>query len=233
MMMALPAWGRATLGLLLIAAAPLPANAGDIVGTIVFTRQVTRKTLAPANYAMRGVVPRASTRVESPEGSHQVAVWLENDATRPGKPVRATLVQRDRRFEPDMLIVPVGSVVSFPNADPIFHNVFSLSKAHEFDLGYYLANKSPSVMFDRSGVVQIYCHLHPNMYAAIIVVPGAYYARSSGDGTFTLTGIPAGKWRLVAWHRTAGLFRRTIQVPAHGEVEVKLELPEREGESNP
>ena len=223
---------RAALGLACLACVAV-ASAGDIAGRIVFTRQLTRKTLAPANYALRGISQPISTRTEPSDGTHQVAVWLENEATRPGKPIKAALVQRDRRFEPELLILPVGSTVSFPNADPIFHNVFSLSKAREFDLGYYLSNKSPSVTFDRSGVVQVYCHLHPNMYAAIVVVPGAWYARPGADGSFSLTGIPAGKWKLVAWHRTAGLFRRTVHVPEHGEVEVRLELPDKEGDSNP
>jgi plastocyanin len=209
-----------------------PAPAGDIAGRVVFTRQLTRKTLAPANYALRGISQPISTRAEPPDGT-RIAVWLESEAIRPGKPIKAALVQRDRRFEPELLILPVGSTVSFPNADPIFHNVFSLSKAREFDLGYFLSNKTPSVTFDRSGVVQVYCHLHPNMYAAIVVVPGAYYGRPAADGTFSFTGIPPGKWRLVAWHRTAGLFRRTVQVPEHGEVEVRLELPDKEGDSNP
>ena len=224
---------RAGLGLACLAWVVVTASAGDIAGRIVFTRQLTRKTLAPANYALRGVSQPIATRAEASDGTLQVAVWLESEAIRPGKPIKAALVQRDRRFEPELLILPVGSTVSFPNADPIFHNVFSLSKAREFDLGYFLSNKTPTVTFDRSGVVQVYCHLHPNMYAAIIVVPGAYYARPAADGTFSLTGIPAGEWRLVAWHRTAGLFRRTVRIPAHGEVEVRLELPVKEGESNP
>jgi plastocyanin len=227
------AWSRAALGLACLTSVLVPASAGDIAGRIVFTRQLTRKTLAPANYALRGISQPNSTRAEPSAGTHQVAVWLESETIRPGKPIKAALVQRDRRFDPDLLILPVGSTVSFPNADPIFHNVFSLSKAREFDLGYYLANKTPTVTFDRTGVVQVYCHLHPNMYAAIIVVPGAYYARPEADGTFSLTGIPAGEWRLVAWHRTAGLFRRTVKVPAHGEVEVRLDLPVKEGESTP
>jgi plastocyanin len=233
--MHMPALARSpvALGLALIASVPTAVVAGDIAGRIVFTRQLTRKTLAPANYALRGISQPNSTRTEPSDGTHQVAVWLESESIRPGKPIKATLVQRDRRFEPDLLVLPVGSTVSFPNADPIFHNVFSLSKAREFDLGYYLSNKTPAVTFDRSGVVQVYCHLHPNMYAAIIVVPGAHYARPAADGTFSLTGIPAGKWRLVAWHRTAGLFRRTVEVPAHGEVEVRLELPDKEGQPNP
>jgi plastocyanin len=227
------AWSRAALGLAFIACVPVSASAGDITGRIVFTKQLTRKTLAPANYALRGISQSVPTRAEPSDWTHQVAVWLESEAIRPGKPIKAALVQRDRRFEPDLLILPVGSTVSFPNADPIFHSVFSLSLAREFDLGYFLSNKTPTITFDRSGVVQVYCHLHPNMYAAIVIVPGAYYARPAADGTFAWKGIPAGQWRLVTWHRTAGLFRRTVQVPAHGEVDVRLELPDKEGESNP
>jgi hypothetical protein len=127
-------------------------------------------------------------------------------------------------------VVPVGSTVSFPNFDPIFHNVFSLSKAKSFDLGYYPAGQTRTVKLERAGVVQVYCHLHPQMTAAILVAPNAWHTKLQTDGTFSLSGIPAGTFTVIAWHKSAGFFRRTVQVSEAGSVEVDFTIPIREQE---
>src|SRR6202034_1246704 len=92
------------------------------------------------------------------------------------------IAQVDRRFSPDLLVVPVGSTVSFPNMDPIFHNIFSLSKPKAFDLGSYNKGETRKVVFAKPGVVEVYCHLHPNMAAIIVVTPNRWYARSDRSG---------------------------------------------------
>ncbi|HEY6293651.1 MAG TPA: carboxypeptidase regulatory-like domain-containing protein [Terriglobia bacterium] len=124
-------------------------------------------------------------------------------------------------------MVPVGSTVSFPNADHIFHNVFSLSKVMLFDLDYYPAGQTRLVTFKRPGVVQVYCHLHADMGAAILVVPTDRWTRPRPDGSFSLTGVPAGSYELVAWHRAAGFFRKRITLRAGEPTAVDLTIPLR------
>ena len=71
-------------------------------------------------------------------------------------------------FTPHILVVPVGSVVRFPNADPFFHNVFSLFDGKRFDLGLYEAGSTKEVTFSREGLSYIFCNIHPEMSAVVI-----------------------------------------------------------------
>jgi len=111
-------------------------------------------------------------------------------------------------------VLPVGSTVSFPNMDPIFHNIFSLSKAKSFDLGSYDKGKTREVVFPKPGVVDIYCHLHPNMAATIVVTPNRWYTRSDKSGQYRIEDVPPGKYTVVAWHKSAGFFKKSIVVEA-------------------
>jgi plastocyanin len=120
--------------------------------------------------------------------------------------------QLNRRFMPDLLVVPVGSTVSFPNMDPIFHNIFSLSKPKAFDLGSYDKGQTREVTFPKPGIVDVYCRLHPNMAATIVVTPNRWYAKSDRSGQFEIPNVPPGKYTVVAWHKAAGFFRKSIVV---------------------
>jgi hypothetical protein len=113
---------------------------------------------------------------------------------------------------PDLVVVPAGSTVSFPNMDPIFHNIYSLSKAKSFDLGSYDKGESRNVTFPKAGIVDVYCHLHPNMAATIVVTPNRWYARPDAAGRYSIPDVPPGQYTLVAWHKSAGFFRKTIVV---------------------
>ncbi|MGC4048813.1 MAG: hypothetical protein QM757_04740 [Paludibaculum sp.] len=206
---------------------PLLAFAADIEGNIVILRKLTRRTVtASAGSYLRGTpVELGADPTVDPlayEREH-VVVYLEGSLG--AKPVNATMEQKDRRFSPDLLVVPVGSTVSFPNLDPIFHNVFSLSKAKSFDLGNYPRNQSRTVTFSTPGIVFVNCHLHPNMASAIVIVPNRFYVRGDGEGRFTLSQVPAGEYTLVAWHKTAGFFRQTIQVGESGTVKAQFSIP--------
>src|SRR5262249_31646507 len=146
----------------------------------------------------------------------RMVVYLEGKELPPGRPIEAKLAQEKRQFSAEVLVVPIESTVNFPNEDPIFHNVFSLSKARQFDLGYYPMNQSRSVKFTKPGVVQVYCHIHREMNAAVVVTPNSWYARPDKSGRFTLAEIPAGTYQLVVWHKAGGFFRRSVDVPAQG-----------------
>jgi plastocyanin len=116
---------------------------------------------------------------------------------------RLRLVQRNKSFEPHVLVVPVGSVVEFPNRDPFFHNVFSLFEGKRFDLGLYEAGTARDVVFDKPGVSYIFCNIHSEMSAVIIAVSSPYYGISDPRGRVTIPGVPEGRYTLRIWYEEA------------------------------
>jgi len=206
--------------------------AGDISGQIIIAKKLTKKQVTLPAYQLRGVSSAPQQDELGPVNEYSdMVVFLEGALPDTGSPVRVDLVQRNQRFEPQLLVVPVGSTVSFPNADPIYHNVFSLSGAKKFDLGYYPEGHTRTIQFEEPGVVQLYCHLHPNMYAAVVVTPNSWYTRPAPDGSFVLKGVPQGDYRLVAWHMHAGFFRREVHVEASSPANLVLTIPEHVLES--
>jgi len=113
---------------------------------------------------------------------------------------RYQLVQKNKRFIPHILIVPVGAEVEFPNHDPFFHNVFSLFEGKRFDLGLYEAGATRTITFNTPGVSYIFCNIHPEMSAVVIVAKYPYYAVSNAAGEVTISAVPAGRYRLYIWH---------------------------------
>jgi plastocyanin len=113
------------------------------------------------------------------------------------------LVQHNKSFEPHVLIVPVGSVVEFPNRDPFFHNVFSLFDGKRFDLGLYEAGSSRNVVFDKPGVSYIFCNIHAEMSAVVVALNTPYYGISDQRGQLTISGVPAGRYTLHIWYDEA------------------------------
>jgi len=221
-------WIRLTSGVLLAAA--LLAGA-DVHGTIIIERKLTRRNVtASAGMYQRGVAVELGADGEEDalafERSH-VAIYIEGATSANVAPgvVQASIEQRDRRFAPDLVVIPAGSAVSFPNFDPIFHNVFSLSKAKSFDLGNYPDGQSRTVTFPAPGLVAVYCHLHSNMSATIVVTPNRWAAKADGKGSFTLADVAAGTYSVVAWHKTAGTFRKKIVIGEKNDVDVSFTLP--------
>ena len=201
-------------------------QAGDITGRAVVTKRLTKKRVAPIVYNLRGAAPPAEAADAEPVNEFdRMVVILEGGAQPPKAPVTAVLDQRNLRFDTGVIVIPIGSTVEFPNYDPIFHNVFSLSKAQPFDLGFYPRGQSRSVKFNRPGVVQVYCHIHSNMYAAIVVTDSPWFAKPASDGSFSWTGVPAGHYRLTAWHNIAGLHAIDVTVPDTGKVDVSIRVP--------
>jgi plastocyanin len=145
--------------------------------------------------------------VELPKdtGGHIPAtvVWLnpvdEAPATLTPHPGRFTLVQKNRMFSPHLLVIPVGSVVIFPNADPFFHDVFSLFNGKRFDLGLYEAGTSKEVVFSREGVSYIFCNIHPEMSAVVLAISTPLYAIADSSEQFAIHHLPAGEYELHVW----------------------------------
>jgi plastocyanin len=165
-------WGLAAI---LAACALLPeaARAGPVSGSI---RILTRHGVAPSS----------------------AVVYAEPiDAAPPRRPGKFVLGQKNKTFLPRVLAVPVGSTVDFPNNDPIFHNVFSLSTPQSFDLGLYRAGESRTRTFMAAGSYRVFCNIHPQMTALIVVVPTAHTRIIGADGRYVLD-LPPGRYRLTA-----------------------------------
>lgn len=203
----------------------IQAWAGDISGQVVITKRLTKRTLAPVVYNLRGAAPTATAEATLLNEFDRTVVMLERGKLPAPAPVTAQIEQRNSRFEPDLIVIPVGSTVQFPNFDPIFHNVFSLSSTQPFDLGYYAKSQSRTVKFNRPGVVQIYCHIHSQMYAGIVVTDSPFSAKPAADGSFSFANVPAGHYRLLAWHKVAGMYQVDVDVPESGTASVKISVP--------
>jgi plastocyanin len=117
-----------------------------------------------------------------------------------------TLLQKNRMFSPHVLIVPVGSVVHFPNQDPFFHNVFSLFDGKRFDLGLYEAGTTKDVTFSREGLSYIFCNIHPEMSAVVIALSTPFYASGDAPGALEIRGVPPGEYDLHLWVEGQGKF---------------------------
>jgi plastocyanin len=217
---------RAVLKIAVLMLLVWPAAAGDVTIYVHITRRLTRKAVTPMVYDLRGRTPVASADTDPPINElTRTIVMLVGKTPAPAPAETIAIEQRNSHFEPDLAVIPVGSTVQFPNADPIFHNVFSLSSAQPFDLGFYAKGQSRPVKFDRPGVVQVYCHIHPNMYAAVVVTDSPWYGKPGAEGQMAFRNVPAGHYLAEAWHKIAGLCRAEIDVPASGAAQVDIQVP--------
>lgn len=131
-------------------------------------------------------------------------------------PRAARLVQRNKQFEPHVVVAGKGAVVSFPNSDRIFHNVFSTTPGSEFDLGLYKGGSAKDRTFSRPGVVRVFCNIHPAMTAYVVVLDQAdpVFAVTDAAGQARMSGVPAGAHRVRIWHEKGGEQEVTVDVAA-------------------
>ncbi|MBI2816416.1 MAG: hypothetical protein HYX72_05725 [Acidobacteria bacterium] len=161
-----------------------------------------------ASAVVSGSVSIANHDGKKPNNSNTV-VWLtpvpapsavDREALSQLAAQKFRLIQQRKRFEPHVIAVPVGAVVEFPNHDPFFHNVFSLFEGKRFDLGLYEAGTTHTVRFDRPGISYIFCNIHPEMSAVVVVLNTPYYAVSNRAGEVTISNVPAGRYMVGVWH---------------------------------
>ena len=186
--------------LLVALVAGLPAWAGSVTGRV-----------------------RVLDKAGKPAGDlSDTVIWIDGVKVKP-RPSRATITMKGKTFIPKVTVVPVGGTVDFPNQDPILHNVFSVSGENRFDLDLYKRPKSGSWTFQLPGIVRVYCNIHPQMSAIVVVRDNPFYAKAGPDGAFRIEGVPAGKQVLKAWHERGGETSTEVVVPA-GQDEVSAEL---------
>ncbi len=225
----LPAAAVAVAALL---ALPAPAirgqapQAGSVTGRVTLTARIRGAALPTNTYSPRSVSVPATTNV--PE-LRNVVVYVKEVMHRGALPaMRRQIRQQGESFTPRVVAITRGSLVDFPNGDPFFHNVFSLSGASTFDLGRYPAGQSRSRQFTKAGLVKVYCHMHSQMSASILVLDHPHFAMLEDDGAFKLLDVPPGQYTLVAWHERVGeqMLPLTVQ-PGHATMfEIKLPVVE-------
>jgi plastocyanin len=176
-----------------------------------------------------GVVTIANAAASENSDLSRTVVFLDADPALSGPPrpdePRPQIMQRGKAFVPDLLVVPERSTVEFPNWDPFSHNVFSRSPAAQFDLDRYKQGESKSVEFNHAGLVQIFCNIHPQMKASLLVVPNRFFARAGSQGRFTIRDVPPGRFTLIGWDLRAGEQRQPIAVSPEGLRDVAVMLP--------
>ena len=150
-------------------------------------------------------------------GSVQGTVTINRPEGQPAVPVLVYIVgfteeppdatvevqQHDKTFLPDLVAITAGQSVSFPNGDPFLHNVFSPTESRRFDLGSYKQGDTRTRKFPHAGVSDVYCNIHPEMSATIVVLPNRRFAFAAADGSFAIDGVPTGSWTVFAYSRRA------------------------------
>ena len=131
---------------------------------------------------------------------------------------RARMNQRNERFVPHVLAIVAGTWVDFPNDDATYHNVFSLSKTKDFNLGRYAAGHSKAVRFERPGIVRVFCEIHSHMSAFILVFAHRYFAVTDDEGRYRLDAVPPGTYTVAVWNETVhgDPPRRTVTIAEAG-----------------
>jgi len=149
--------------------------------------------------------------------------------TPPAKPekvetTRNKITQEGAQFSPHVLPIVAGTSVEWPNNDRIYHNVFSFSEPKQFDLGLYKSGDSKTVTFDKPGRVDVFCSIHSTMSCVVLVMENPYFAKADAKGGYAITNVPAGTYKLKAWHERLPLQEKEVLVPETGEAKVDFTL---------
>ena len=143
--------------------------------------------------------------------ARDAVVSIEGEKTAP--PMSKVVVdQRNKAFSPHVSVVTVGTTIEFPNNDTVFHNVFAYFDAKKFDLGMYPQGAKKSVTFPKTGFVSLQCNVHSEMSAYIVVVDTPYYAKTDGQGNFTIKGVPDGQYTVKVWHESGAYLSQPLTV---------------------
>ena len=183
-------------------------------------------------YPSRSAALTGRVRIVARDGKERkkhggVVVFLDgvNGKTKPPL-LKARMTQKNRRFDPPILPILAGTAVEFPNNDRILHNVFSLSRAKPFDLEIYGSGETKSVRFAKTGLIKVYCHIHPEMVAHILVLANRHFAVTDDDGFWCIPDLPEGDYVLRSWHEFGGGSQRKLRVSGKGVIRVDTRVRE-------
>jgi plastocyanin len=197
------------------------AETGRVVGAVKLTLATGARSTATA-YERRSVAPRAKAL---PEMRSVVIFFTDIPASTDVAAIKTSISQKDEQFAPHLVAVTAGSTVAFPNEDPFFHNVFSLSRGATFDLGRYPSGATRSKVFTQPGIVKVFCHIHSHMSAVVRVFDHPWFTIPAEAGTFAIERVPPGEHQLVAWHERIGEQREKVTIRAGHSAEINFTLP--------
>jgi plastocyanin len=200
--------------------APTAQGNGRVTGTVKLTLANSAPSSASV-YERRAVGPRPKPQPEI----KSVVIFFTDLPAAKAAPMQASIAQKDEQFAPHLVAVTAGSSVAFPNEDPFFHNVFSLSRGAAFNLGRYPSGASRSKTFARPGLVKVFCEIHSHMSAVIRVFDHGWFTVPNEDGTFVIDGVPPGDHTVVAWHERIGERRDRITIRAGAATQINFTLP--------
>lgn len=206
------------------APASIPANAKIPVTAAGAKATPTPTPMKPAELSFSGTLilqTQAGQSTTSADMADTVIYFRPASGSVRPHPGRYQMYTHDSQFDPRILVVPVGSTVSFPNQDHILHNVFSVSPVATFDLGYYGLGGNGQYTFTKPGVALIYCNVHSSMQADVLILDTPYYTHPNRDGRFSLSGLPAGAGTLWVWNPRADAHSVAATAPS---ANMKLEL---------
>jgi plastocyanin len=240
---------RITLSMLVLAS---PAGAGVIRGDLWLTRRAAelaraaRNAPSPVNserdrrakpvpVSMKPPVPapRADAPRPPQRGIDDAVVYIERvpdkvehklapKRSAHHRPPMPRMVQSNQAYVPRVLVATVGDSVEFENLDRVYHNTFSVSAAKRFDLHKYPPGHRDVVAFERVGVANLHCDIHPDEIGFVVVVPNHVVARPDSTGRFQLPKLPAGDYTLRVWHPRLGEIKRQVTMAKKGDVQVEL-----------
>jgi plastocyanin len=219
--------GLLYISALCLALARFPAaqspQTGRVIGHVSLTSRVPGKPLASTAYPRRSIGDHDAPLL--PE-IRNVVVYIKDADYRGALPAtRAQLRQEHETFMPHTIAITQGSSIEFPNGDPFFHNVFSLSHAANFNLGRYQRGQSRVRAFPKAGTVKVYCDIHSHMSATILVFGHPYFTIPDLNGSFELPAVPPGAYTIVGWHERVGERAERIRVEAGKSTSIELTVP--------
>ena len=188
---------------------PAAQALGRIEGSVVLSSALTSRRPRFRIYTDPGPGGLPPQSPDTGSEMRNVVIYVQSDAAHSlaSDPAATTgshrIEQRDERFLPHVLPVVKGTRVDFPNEDDVYHNVFSLSSAATFDLGRYPHGASKSVTFENPGVVQVFCHIHSDMSAVVLVLDNPLFTTPTSAGRYAIENVPAGDYSVVGWHERA------------------------------
>jgi plastocyanin len=203
------------------------AATASISGQVRITRKLTSQKMRFRLYPGLKSTPPAEVSANVDE-RRNIVIYLAQVDSIPGAGIpgqNPSIQQEGETFIPHVLPIVKGTTVDFPNLDPIFHNVFSLSGARSFDLGRYPQGSSRSVRFDQPGVVPVFCHLHSDMSAIILVLDNPFFAVPDSAGMYRIENVPPGTYTLIGWHERSERTEQKVSLKPGETVELDVLIP--------